>query len=412
MFNLFKSGKNKLAIGMLAVVMTLSLSVVAQGASTSTRVNFRVEPSMDSTIIKTLDPNVQVNILDINGDWIKAETDGVIGYINGEYVSVTESNATINGTSVRLRTTPAFDNNIAKNMLLNTGDRVLVCGQEVTDGNQFYSIFYKGKEYYVFNTLVDLDNGVEFAKAVNANEEKEEKLIDEIIKKVTSDITDESIAEAVIVEGDSLNATVNIQSGVLNIRKRPSVYSTKIASLNANARFNAVGQSPDGKWIAIVYNEIESWVSADYVKLDANVQLPVIEVAKLSVADELIEFAKSFDRNYRANDKWFDCSSYVKYVCANFGIKLSGGSNDIANSNAGVIITRAEAQPGDLVFIYNGAPIGHVGFYLGDGLMISNESSGIIRYDGSIGGGIKISSIDGPYWRNYAKSFMRLNNVQ
>ncbi len=166
-------------------------------------------------------------------------------------------------------------------------------------------------------------------------------------------------------------------------------------------------------------NNEQVWVNADFVKVDANVTLPLVQVETFSKAQEIVEFAKSFDRSHRqeylnGQQIWFDCSSYVKYVFANFGIALSGGSRDIAKSGAGVMISKEERQPGDLVFIHNnGSLIGHVGIYVGDDMMISNESSGVTRYDGSVGGGIKISTLStGYYWPNYAQEYMRITNVK
>lgn len=60
----------------------------------------------------------------------------------------------------------------------------------------------------------------------------------------------------------------------------------------------------------------------------------------------------------------FDCSGFVQYVYAQFGISLPRTSG--AQSNAGYRVSASEARAGDLIW----AP-GHIGIYLGDGQHIA-----------------------------------------
>ncbi|WP_250448236.1 C40 family peptidase, partial [Actinotalea sp. C106] len=54
----------------------------------------------------------------------------------------------------------------------------------------------------------------------------------------------------------------------------------------------------------------------------------------------------------------FDCSGFTSYVYAQLGITLPRTSGE--QRNAGYVVSRAEAQPGDLIF----SP-GHIGIYAG-----------------------------------------------
>lgn len=65
-----------------------------------------------------------------------------------------------------------------------------------------------------------------------------------------------------------------------------------------------------------------------------------------------------------ASPSGFDCSGFVQYVYAQFGISLPRTSG--AQANAGYRVSAAEAQPGDLIW----AP-GHIGIYLGNGQHIA-----------------------------------------
>jgi peptidoglycan DL-endopeptidase CwlO len=68
----------------------------------------------------------------------------------------------------------------------------------------------------------------------------------------------------------------------------------------------------------------------------------------------------------------FDCSGLVVWAYAQVGISLPHYTGD--QWNMGVHVSRADLQPGDLVFFY--ADIGHVGIYIGNGLMVDAPDFG------------------------------------
>jgi cell wall-associated NlpC family hydrolase len=68
----------------------------------------------------------------------------------------------------------------------------------------------------------------------------------------------------------------------------------------------------------------------------------------------------------------FDCSGLTMYAYAAAGITLPHSS--LAQSRVGVEVSRAELQPGDLVFFYS--PISHVGMYIGNGQMVHSSVTG------------------------------------
>ncbi|WP_245885890.1 C40 family peptidase [Xylanimonas oleitrophica] len=65
----------------------------------------------------------------------------------------------------------------------------------------------------------------------------------------------------------------------------------------------------------------------------------------------------------------FDCSGFTSYVFAQAGITLPRSSS--AQRYAGTVVSRAEAQPGDLIW----SP-GHIGIYAGDGMQVEAPSPG------------------------------------
>jgi len=70
----------------------------------------------------------------------------------------------------------------------------------------------------------------------------------------------------------------------------------------------------------------------------------------------------------------FDCSGFTQYVFEHFGVDLPRVSED--QQNVGTIVSRANLQPGDLVFF--GTPAHHVGIYVGDGNMINAPHTGAV----------------------------------
>lgn len=73
----------------------------------------------------------------------------------------------------------------------------------------------------------------------------------------------------------------------------------------------------------------------------------------------------------------FDCSGLTMWAYRQIGIRLPHSSR--AQINVGQRVSRANIQPGDLVFF--GSPIHHVGMYVGGGMMIHAPHSGdVVKY--------------------------------
>ena len=70
----------------------------------------------------------------------------------------------------------------------------------------------------------------------------------------------------------------------------------------------------------------------------------------------------------------YDCSGLTQFAYAAAGIALPHSSR--TQSEIGTPVARADLQPGDLVFFYS--PVGHVGMYIGNGLMVHAPTSGSV----------------------------------
>lgn len=102
-----------------------------------------------------------------------------------------------------------------------------------------------------------------------------------------------------------------------------------------------------------------------------------------------------------AGTKGFDCSSFMQYVFAGFGVKLPRVTYDQVRQGAQVSYKNLKA--GDLMFFNQGSRgPEHVGLYIGNGKFIHAPKTGDV---------IKISSAADPYYRSIFTGGRRVANV-
>ena len=79
-----------------------------------------------------------------------------------------------------------------------------------------------------------------------------------------------------------------------------------------------------------------------------------------------------------ASPRGFDCSGYVKYVYAQFGLSLPHSAAGQYSQRYGTFIDRSNLQPGDIVFFANTYKRGlsHVGIYVGGGMVVQALAPG------------------------------------
>ncbi|MBQ8814442.1 MAG: C40 family peptidase [Lachnospiraceae bacterium] len=191
---------------------------------------------------------------------------------------------------------------------------------------------------------------------------------------------DEAVALA--MADAKLRAAVNTDS--LNVRKEPSTDSEVLTQITANERYEVLDVLDGWVKIALSSNEV-AYVSAEYVEVGYSL-IEAIVFEPISAATQfrmdVVNYALQFLGNPyvwggTSLTKGADCSGFVKSVLANYGIWVPRVSRQQAG--AGVAVTSATIQPGDLVFYGSGGVVNHVAMYIGNGKVIHaiSESRGI-----------------------------------
>ncbi|HEX7086367.1 MAG TPA: C40 family peptidase [Vicinamibacterales bacterium] len=97
-------------------------------------------------------------------------------------------------------------------------------------------------------------------------------------------------------------------------------------------------------------------------------------------------------------DVGFDCSGFVQYVYAQYGVYLPRLARD--QFRVGQSVPAERLEPGDLVFFQTeGREISHVGIFIGGERFVHAPNSR---------SAVRVSSLDSPYWRDRFRGVRRV----
>lgn len=165
----------------------------------------------------------------------------------------------------------------------------------------------------------------------------------------------------------------------VTMKDAPQIEAVEIKSLEKE-RIVRIG-NPVDEFIEVLYdtNEVAGYVEAKYiVETEPEPVAPVIDKGR-----EIVEFALKYVGNpyvYGGSSltNGTDCSGFSSSVYKNFGINIQRSSRSQYASN-GISVSKANLEPGDLVFYgYNGS-VSHVAIYIGDNKIVhaSTPKTGI-----------------------------------
>lgn len=195
---------------------------------------------------------------------------------------------------------------------------------------------------------------------------------------------------AITQSSTSLNTTGVVTASKLNVRTGPSINYSIMHVLWQGNRVKVIGQSNGWYQIQLSDGRI-GWVNGTYLKLESTVDTrqqkidTVIATAQSLLGTPYVWGGKS------PSDGGFDCSGLTQYVYGKVGVTLNRISADQALQ--GTAVSRANLQPGDLVFysLSNDGRISHVGIYIGNGKMIHSPKTGDV---------VKTTDITTSFWEN------------
>lgn len=229
------------------------------------------------------------------------------------------------------------------------------------------------------------------------------------------------ISDKYIVVRDEKIAAGVVSGSVVNVRSKPSTSSEVLKKLTKGTIVEIFEHS--GDWYRISIGEDRyGFIHSDYVSIrEEPVSRGAVEAdaaaaaaapagdaahdllldAAADLRQKIVELSKQLlGVKYvygGSTAKGFDCSGFVSYVFAKFGITLDRSSRDMGNG--GIPVKKTDMEPGDLIFFdTNGGlnGINHVGIYIGDGKFIHASSS--------LGRKVTISNLGDSF---YNKTYMR-----
>ena len=247
---------------------------------------------------------------------------------------------TVTADALRLRDTPATDGAILATAPSNAK---LVVLEEA--GGGWYKVSYNAVEGYMAGEYLTVSTSMDAALGYG---------------KVNSDVSS------------------------LNIRSGAGTGCSVLNSVSGGTVLELTGVQ-DG-WYKVVHGGTSGYVSSDYITLTS--ETPAATVAASSVGEEIAAYAQNFlGTPYvygGSSPSGFDCSGFVTYVCKQNGYSVNRTAS--AQMSNGTAVTKAQLQPGDLVFFNSGNSsklATHVGIYLGNGQFVhaSTPSTGVIISD-------------------------------
>jgi uncharacterized protein YgiM (DUF1202 family) len=153
-----------------AQYIEVKASNIAFGAATvsASALNIRSEPSTEAAVLKTLNENERLVILEKTSDaWYHVNHHGTVGYVASEYLKDVlkaenfEATGKITGTDVSFRRRPTTESERIGFFDINTEFQVIGIN------NGWYKGVYQGKTGYVRSDFVDIIGGPAKAAAVN-----------------------------------------------------------------------------------------------------------------------------------------------------------------------------------------------------------------------------------------------------
>ncbi|CEO13017.1 cell wall hydrolase [[Clostridium] sordellii] len=306
--------------------------------------------------------------------WYKVQlNDGNEGWIASRYVDVKGADAYVTAENVNLRKDAHIESDVQDNLGLST--KVEVLGTQ----DNWVKVKNGDKEGFIRDLYVS-DKAPEVEKEqTDVNDQKDvQDKTEETDKTTTDKITTEETDKTTTEETDK-TTTEETDKTTTEETDKTTTDKTNSDVVNTNNNNN---------------NDVD--VEKPVQKpVEKPAEKPAPPVNNTNAASAVVNMAYSkLGSPYvwgAEGPNTFDCSGLTSYVFRNAaGVSLPRTSG--SQYGVGTSVSKANLQPGDLVFFSTGGGgISHVGIYVGGGQMIHAPQSGDV---------VKVSNINSSYWQN------------
>lgn len=417
----------------LAVAGTTAFGTTGKVYNTSQGLVLRGAASKSGEPLATVADGAEVEILDNNGEWYKVNANGKEGFLFAEYVKVEEekqalvetetindnANTNIINSEKKIYILPVITSTVVGVIPAET--ELLV---EKTLGNWNY-VSFENIKGWVRNASSTVEVAIKSEKEESKELEKEQEEEQPQQEIQTMEETTKT------TENTDLSFTKGyINSSSVNVRKEPTKSSEILTTLILNTGVTITAQTDE--WYKIEYGDYKGYIHKSLISdkpvstsRNGEARAVLIEEEKVTVKQEevkseqvvttnsssvagenIVSFAKQylgFPYVYGGTTPGggFDCSGFVYYVFNSCGYSISRSCSVQAQS--GIAVSRAQLQPGDILFFNNtsNGSIGHTGIYIGEGRFIhaANPKRGVVT-----------DTINSGYYNTYYYSARRVAN--
>jgi cell wall-associated NlpC family hydrolase len=166
---------------------------------------------------------------------------------------------------------------------------------------------------------------------------------------------------AVEAQAQADHAAATATAGLKQLQQQQSQVKKQIADYDAMfARLTATQQA-----------SVTNALAGPALAVPDQLPLAPTEAAAIAVKTALAQVGDRYVWGTSGPDT-FDCSGLTSYAYAAAGVSLPHSSR--AQAGLGRAVSRAELQPGDLVYFFS--PVSHIGLYIGGGMMVHARTSG------------------------------------
>ena len=431
-----KVSKKILFITFFIICISSNFVFDATGKVTTQATRIRKEANTSSTIVTVIYENDEVEILEESGEWYKIKYKDYTGYVKKEFIKLNdESSKNSSNTTNSSVTNSQVSNSIENTSIDNTSSEAIPDTQISADTIVLNSeIYARLLPNFSSNNIVkfeaskqvekinELNNWVQVTDGTNTGwilknklQEKHDIPTQTEVKENQNTTANSNSTNTITnsVENTTTNTTKNANNTTTNTQATSSINKTaKITVETAKVREEASTTSnvlgfldygdevtlleQNGDWYKINFENKTGYIKNTLFEIiDSTVSSRSLTEERQDVqgenvihsenASEVVSYAKQYlGYPYIVGGKTpatgFDCSGFTRYIFLNFGYSL--GSTAASQTDIGIVISRENLEPGDLILFLNEEKtgIGHTGIYIGNGEFIhsANPQRGVV----------------------------------